>query len=341
MITRQPFGTIAGKEVFLFTFKNKKNDTLSITNYGGIITSWTARNKKGKQENITIGFNSLEKYLPNKHNFGALIGRYANRIAGARFKLNDITYHLGKSEGRHQLHGGIHNYSKAVWHAIIDADREQLILLHASRDGDEGFPGNLIVRVIFHLNDENELSIQYHATSDQDTHINLTSHPYFNLGGDFSKPVVYHELTIYGHAYTPVNKEGIPTGIIAPTKGTAYDFTERKKILKHIAEVSGYDRNFVLDSCCCAFGHAATLHDPKSGRTLDVYTDQPGLQLYTANHLDGSILTDDGVPLNRYAALCLETQHFPDTPNQPHFPPTLLKKGIAFKSITKYRLSCK
>jgi aldose 1-epimerase len=337
MIQQEKFGFTGQKEVYLFRMQNNNGDTLSITNYGGIITSWTALDKQGNRKSITAGFHKLESYLPNEPNFGAIIGRYANRIAGAQFTLNDHLYTLSKNEGNNQLHGGHDNFTKVVWHANIDTEKDRLILIHESKDGNEGFPGNLIVRVSFHLSDDNELTIHYKASTDQDTHINLTYHPYFNLSGDFSTDILNHDLTIHAHAYTPVNAEGIPTGLIAPVTGTAYDFTEPKTIGRHRKEVDGYDTNFVLNNDGNTISHAATLADPVTGRTLDVYTDQPGLQLYTSNSLDGTIKTDDGIPLKKYAAVCLETQHFPDTPNHPNFPATLLKPGAAFSSITKYK----
>jgi aldose 1-epimerase len=335
MITQQLFGSIDGREIHLFSIKNNQNDTLSITNYGGIITSWTAKDKHGKHENITIGFNALEKYLPNEPDFGALIGRYANRIGKGQFIIDETNYQLGLNEGRNQLHGGAHNFTKVIWNATVEGDI--LFLEHESPDGNEGFPGNLKVKVSFHLSDENELTITYQAKTDKATYINLTSHPYFNLTGNFSKEILNHELTIHALAYTPVDSEGIPTGLIAPATGTAYDFTTQKAIGLHIKEVDGYDNNFVLSNESKTVSHAAHLFEPISGRTLDVYTDQPGLQLYTSNGLDGTIIADDGTPLKKYAAVCLETQHFPDSPNQPLFPSTFLEAGQTFETVTKYK----
>lgn len=336
MITQQPFGTIEGKEVLLFSLKNKQGDVLTITNYGGIITSWSAKNKNDISENITIGFDSIEKYLTNDPNFGALIGRYANRISKGKFTIDGTDYQLGLNEGENQLHGGKHNFTKVIWDATTD--NETLVFQHESPDGNEGFPGNLKVKVSFHLSDDNELNSCYEATTDKSTHLNLTTHPYFNLSGDFSNDILQHQLTIKAHAYTPVDNEGIPTGLIAPTTGTAYDFKHPKAIGLHIKEVDGYDNNFVLENESGTVSLVASLLDPSSGRTLEVYTDQPGLQLYTSNGLDGTIVTDKDIPLKKYAAVCLETQHFPDSPNHPNFPSTLLKPGQTFKSITKYKL---
>lgn len=338
MIRKESFGWVKGKEVFLYHLSNNKGDVLSISNYGGIITSWTAADRQGQRQNITIGFKSLDRYLPNDPNFGALVGRYANRIARGHFNIDGKGYQLGLNEGRNQLHGGSDNFTKAIWDAVADEDYNTLILTLESPDGNEGYPGNLKVRISFQLSEDNGITIHYEAVTDKATYINLTCHPYFNLSGDLSRTVLDQELLIRAAAFTPVDGEGIPTGELKAVNGTPFDFTTPKAIGTAIEATGGYDHNYVLDHKPGEVALAALLSDPYSGRKLEVYTDQPGLQLYTGNGLTLSIITDDGIPLQPYAAVCLETQHFPDAPNNDNFPSTLLRPGEVFQSTTRYEV---
>src|SRR5450432_2917658 len=339
-ITKQDFGQFEGKQVYLYTLSNKNGVQVSITNYGGAITSWVSPDKNGVKNNIVLGFDSLSGYLAKPPYFGALVGRYGNRIANGKFKLGDSTYTLATNNGKNHLHGGLKGFDKQVWDAAMVDSIPALTLTYISKDGEEGYPGTLKVTVIYTLSDDNELGIEYNAQTDKPTVLNLTNHSYFNLTGSVSNTILNNTLKIDADAYTPVDSTLIPTGKLQPVKGTAFDFTTATAIGARIAQVpGGYDHNFVLNSKDGSLQLAAILADSISGRKLEVYTTQPGLQFYTGNFLDGSIKTSDGKPINKNAALCLETQHFPDSPNQPAFPSSILKPGEKYHTVTKYRLS--
>jgi aldose 1-epimerase len=339
-VTKQDFGKTDGKPVYLFTLTNKNGVQVKITNYGGIVTSWVAPDKNGNKSNIVLGFDSLSGYLAKSPYFGALVGRYGNRIANGKFKIGDTTYTLATNNGKNHLHGGLKGFDKVVWDATITDSVPALTLDYTSKDGEEGYPGNLKVTVIYTLSDDNELGIEYSAETDKPTPVNLTNHSYFNLTGSVSNSVLNQTLQVNADAYTPVDSTLIPTGVLQPVKGTPFDFTTATAIGARINNVpGGYDHNFVLNSKDGSLKLAAVLADSISGRKLEVYTTQPGLQFYTGNFLDGSIKTTDGKPVNKNAALCLETQHFPDSPNEPSFPSTILKPGEKYHSITKYKLS--
>jgi len=339
-ISKTDWGTVDGKEVYLFTLVNNKGTEVKISNYGGTVTSFITADKNDKKSEIIVGFDSLNQYLKKPPYFGALIGRYANRIANAKFTLEGTTYLLAANDGKNTLHGGLKGFDKVVWDVSVDNDSvPSLILKYLSKDGEEGFPGNLNVTVQYTLTDQNELKIEYNAESDKATPVNLTNHTYFNLSGDVNNTILDESLMIDADRYTPVDSTLIPTGKITAVKGTPYDFTVAKKIGKDINEVKGgYDFNWVLNRKDSSLRKVVVLSDPISGRTLEVYTTQPGLQFYTGNFLDGKFINRDGKPIKQHAALCLETQHFPDSPNEPDFPSTILRPGEKYHSITVYKI---
>lgn len=339
-IIKQFWGNIGNDSVFLYTLKNNGGTEIKISNYGGTITRFITKDKTGKVTGIVVGLDSLSDYLKNPPYFGALIGRYANRIGNASFTLDGKKYNLFANDGKNTLHGGKKGFDKVIWTPSIQNDSiPQLTLNYLSRDGEEGFPGNLSVTVTYTLNDSNELKIEYKAQTDKPTPINLTNHAYFNLSGNLENSILNHSLQINADNYTPVDSTLIPTGVIAPVKGTPYDFTQKKKIDQDFDKVKGgYDFNWVLNGEEGTLRKVAELSDSISGRTLEVYTTQPGLQFYTGNFLDGTFINYDGKPITLHSALCLETQHFPNSPNQPNFPSTILQPGKEFHSETIYKV---
>ncbi|MGH2563134.1 MAG: aldose epimerase family protein, partial [Ginsengibacter sp.] len=287
-----------------------------------------------------IGFDSLQPYLQQPPYFGALIGRYGNRIGDAKFNLNGIEYKLAANNGKNHLHGGLKGFDKVVWDATIPSDSvPSLTLKYISRDGEEGYPGNLNVTVQYTLTNDDGLKIEYNAETDKATPVNLTNHSYFNLSGDVSNSILGETLMIDADHYTPVDSTLIPTGEIKPVKGTAFDFTLPKKIGRDMDSVKGgYDHNWVLNRKDSSLQKVAELSDSISGRLLEVYTTQPGLQFYTGNFLDGTFINRGNKPINLHSALCLETQHFPDSPNKPNFPSTILKPGEKYHEVTVYKV---
>ncbi len=340
-ITKAAFGNADGKEIFLYTLTNAKGTQVKISTYGGVVTSWVSADKNNVRSGIVLGFDSLSGYLARPPYFGAIIGRYGNRIAKGEFKIDTTVYILAANNAPNHLHGGNKGFDKVVWDAAIENDSlPSLMLGYFSKDGEEGYPGNLNVDVHYTLSDEDELKIEYNANTDKPTVINLTNHSYFNLTGDFTNTILDHQLEIDADNYTPVDSTLIPTGVIASVKGTPFDFTKAIKIGLSIDSVKGgYDHNFVLNKKDTTLQKAATLTDDKSGRMLEVFTMEPGLQFYTGNFLDGTIKTSDGKAINQHTALCLETQHFPDSPNQPTFPTTILLPGQKYHTVTVYKLS--
>jgi aldose 1-epimerase len=338
--TKTGWGELDGKKVYLFTLINNKGTQVTISNYGGTVTSFVTADKNNKRSGIVVGFDSLQSYLRNPPYFGALIGRYGNRIADAKFTLDGITYHLAANNGKNHLHGGLRGFDKVVWDASTPADSvPSLTLKYLSKDGEEGYPGNLKVRVQYVLTDEDELRIEYDARTDKATPVNLTNHSYFNLSGDLSNTILNHTLAIEAGYYTPVDSTLIPTGEIRAVKATPFDFTVPRKIGRDIdATHGGYDHNWVLNKKGSTLQKVAVLSDSISGRSLEVYTTEPGLQFYTGNFLNGKFLNRDGKPVNQYTALCLETQHFPDSPNKPGFPSTILKPGERYYTLTIYKV---
>ncbi len=342
-ITKTDWGEHDGAKVYLFTLVNNNGDTVTITNYGGTVTSFITPDKNGVTSSIIVGFDSLQPYLQKPPYFGALIGRYGNRIGNAKFALDGATYQLAANDGKNTLHGGLKGFDKVVWDASVPSDTvPSLILKYRSKDGEEGFPGNLDVTVQYTLTNDGGLMIEYNATTDKPTPVNLTNHSYFNLSGDVDNSILGETLMIDADNYTPVDSTLIPTGEIKPVKGTAFDFTSPKKIGRDIDSVKGgYDHNWVVNRKDSSLQKVAELSDSISGRMLEVYTTQPGLQFYTGNFLDGTFINRGGKPITKHSALCLETQHFPDSPNKTNFPSTILKPGEKYHEVTVYKVKIK
>jgi len=344
-ITKAEFGVLPDStKVSLYTLVNHSGITMKVTNYGGIITSLLVPDKNGKAADIVLGYDSLPGYLEAPSYFGALIGRYGNRIANGKFTLDGTEYVLAKNNGPNHLHGGVNGYDKVVWEAEeFKTDSAVGIKLHRlSKDGEEGYPGNLDVTVTYTLNDDNNLVFDYTATTDKATPVNLTQHSYINLagGGDIKT----HELMISASKYNVVDSTLIPTGELREVKGTPFDFTTMKPIGKDLEATGGnpvgYDHNFILDTKSIS-ELAVRVVEPNSGRIMEVYTDQPGVQFYSGNFLDGTITGKSGTIYGQYTGFCLETQHFPDSPNQPAFPTTILKPGEKYHTTTIYKFSAK
>jgi len=339
-VTKTSWGEFDGKKVELFTLVNHEGDTVTITNYGGTITSFVVPDKNGNRSSVIIGFDSLAPYLQKPPYFGALIGRYANRIGGAQFTLNHNEYKLNPNDGKNTLHGGLKGFDKVVWDATVPSDSLPSIELnYTSKDGEEGFPGNLKVMVKYTLTDDAGLKIEYNAETDKPTPVNLTNHSYFNLSGSVKNSILDETLWIDADKYTPVDSTLIPTGEIKSVKGTPFDFTSPKKMGRDIDSVKGgYDINYVLNRTDSTSPHVAEVSDSISGRTMEVYTTQPGLQFYTGNFLDGKFTGRYGNPISLHSAFCLEAQHFPDSPNKPGFPTTTLNPGEKFHQETVYKI---
>jgi aldose 1-epimerase len=342
-ITEKPFGNFEGQAITEYTLTNAKGMQLSIINYGGTITKLTAPDKNGTMGDVVLGYDSLSGFTQKGNPyFGALIGRYGNRIGKAQFSLDGKTYNLDKNDGVNSLHGGVKGYDKVVWTAEKQGDNALKLTYH-SKDGEGGYPGNLDVTVVYTLADDNSVKIDYTATTDKATPVNLTNHAYYNLSAGTDSTILEHELQLAADKYTPVDAGLIPTGEIADVKGTAFDFTASKPIGKDIAQVKGgYDHNWVLNKNGTSLEKIGTLYHSKSGRVMEVYTTEPGIQFYSGNFLDGTLTnTKGGAKYVQHAALCLETQHFPDSPNKPNFPNTILKPGETYKTTTVYKFSTK
>jgi aldose 1-epimerase len=345
-ITQRVYGHLQdGTAVTLYTLSNDRGLGADITDYGGIIVSLRVPDRDGNAGDIVLGFDEFEPYLRDHPYFGALIGRYGNRIADGKFTLNGRAFTLARNNGPNHLHGGIKGFDKVVWRAqASDSPAPTLTLTYHSADGEEGYPGNLDTTVVYTL-DGDELRIDYAATTDQDTVLNLTNHSYFNLAGRGT--ILDHELELAAESFLPTNERQIPTGEMRPVRGTPMDFTRPTAVGARIAANDeqlqigggGYDHNWVLGADDGAERFAARVFDPGSGRVMEVYTTHPGVQLYTANGLDGSLKGKRGEPYGKYGALCLETQHFPDSPNQLQFPSTVLKAGGVYRHTTRFRFS--
>ncbi len=351
-IRKESFGkTASGAQIDLYTLSNKKGMEVAITNFGATVVALKVPDRAGKVTDVVLGFDTLEGYENGTAYFGATVGRYGNRIGGGQFSIDGKTYTLPKNNGNNTLHGGIVGFNKKVWKAIAGKDSESLEMSYLSVDGEEGFPGNLSVKVVFTLPaDRNELKIDYTATTDQDTVLNLTNHSYFNLAGEGNGDILDHVLMLHAKQFTPVDKTLIPTGELRDVAGTPLDFTTATSIGKRISENyeqlvfgKGYDHNWVLARAESEKGLtlAAEAYDPKSGRKLEVLTTEPGVQFYSGNFLDGSAKGKGNKAYGQRAAFCLETQHFPDSPNHPNFPGTLLKPNSVFHSQTVFRFSAK
>jgi aldose 1-epimerase len=340
-IEKHLFGTTPeGKEVFKYTLKNYSGMEVDIITYGGIITAIRVPDKKNEPGDVVLGFDTLEEYLGEHPYFGAIVGRVCNRVGKSRFELEGRIYRITANEGANQLHGGAMGFDKQLWTAYSQKtpDQVSLILGYESADGEEGYPGALMVEVEYSLNDKNELGISCRAKSDKPTHVNLTNHSYFNLN-NCEGSIREHELMIVAESITELDQESIPTGKILPVKSTPYDFRISKEIGDDMDQVEpGYDINYVLDMEARELTRVAALHDPRSGRTMEVLTTLPGIQLYTSNYVQG-IKGKGGTVYEKHSAVCLETQFFPDTPNQAGFPSTVLMPGEEYSAVTLYRFS--
>lgn len=334
---------INGQLTNLFVLKNKHGMEVCITNYGGRVVSLMVPDRNGKFEDIVCGYPTIADYLAKKQNFGATVGRYIGRILNATFTLDSISYQLTANSGIHCAHGGDPGFASMIWQAE-QLDEQALKLTLLSPDGDNGFPGQLDVRVIFQVTDNNELDIRYEAETDKPTVVNLSHHSFFNISGDFNTTVEDQLLSINADSYTPYDSLKCVTGEIVPVAGTPFDFTTPHLIGERIDEdimqltaMKGYDHNWVLNTGGDDTRLAARLTDEKSGRTLEVYTSEPGLQVYTANGLRGAMIGKKGIAYQKRSAICLETQHFADSPNKPQFPSTVLRPGEMFESRCIYR----
>jgi len=343
-VNKEIYGKTAdGQEVYLYVLENKNGMIVKISNYGGTVTSVLFPDKSGKIEDIVLGYKNFEAYLEKGNPyFGCIVGRYANRIANGKFKLDGAEYKLAVNNGPNTLHGGLKGFDKVVWEAkeMKDSLSSGIELSYLSKDGEEGYPGNLTVKMIYSLTNNNDLKIEYFAETDKSTPINLTNHSYFNLTGNAKRDILDHETKILASSYTPVTGDLIPTGEIKDVQGTAFDFREFKKIGKEIGNVDGgYDHNFVLNTGNSGIQKIAEVIENESKRKLEVFTDQVGVQFYTGNFLDGTVIGKEGKAYSKNFGFCLETQHFPDSPNQPSFPVTILKPGEKFHSTTIYKFS--
>jgi aldose 1-epimerase len=345
-VTVAPFGkTPDGKAVEGYTLTNVRGMVVRAITYGAIIQTIRVPDRSGKLADVTLGYDSLQGYLTTSPYFGAVVGRYANRIARGRFALEGRTYRLATNNGPNHLHGGLKGYDKVVWGAesFQRGDTVGVKFEHTSRDGDEGYPGTLRVSVTYTLTPANELAVEYTATTDQPTPVNLSQHSYFNLAGEGSGQILGHVLTIEADRYTPVDSTLIPTGELASVTNTPFDFRRPTAIGARINQADpqleygkGYDHNFVLNRTPTGLTHAVRVVEPKTGRTLDISTTEPGLQFYSGNFLDGTIKGKAGHVYGHRSGLVLETQHFPDSPNHPNFPSTILRPGQQYRSRTVF-----
>ena len=348
-VEQQDFGTRDGRPVILYTLTNSHGVEVRAMNYGGIILSLRVPDRKGQLADIVLGHDKAEGYMPNPPFLGAIVGRYANRIANGTFTLDGKTYTLPKNDGPNTLHGGItRTFDKVLWDGEPLKGKNGVSFTYLSKDGEEGFPGNLKVTVTYTLADSNELVIDYQATTDKATPINVSQHSYFNLKGEGNGDILDHEIMINADKFTPVDKNLIPTGELRAVKGTPFDFTTSTKIGARIEDSyeqmvlgHGYDHNFVLSRKGAGLSLAARVYEPTTGRVLEVSTTQPAVQFYTGNFLDGSVTGKEGHVYKRRYGFCLETQHYPDSPNHPDFPSTILKPGEKFHQTTVFKFSAK
>jgi len=349
-IDKTTFGKLAdGQIVDQYTLRNKNGMTAKIINYGCIITHLTAPNKNGVFEDVVLGFDNLEQYVKSNPFFGAIVGRFGNRIGKGKFTLDGKTYSLFINNGPNALHGGKVGFDKVVWKTEILAEQNALKMSYLSKDGEEGYPGNLTTEVIYRLTDNNALEIEYKATTDKATVINLCNHTYFNLTTG-KRDILNHEIALNADKIVAVDKTLIPTGVLRPVVGTPFDFTKSVAIGARIDDTNdeqikfggGYDHCFVAtDQTEGKLKTIATVYEPSSGRVLEALTTEPGVQFYTGNFLNGSVTSKNGVVCKKRYGFCLETQHFPDSPNQPSFPSTVLRPGQTYQSKTVYRFSAK
>ena len=351
VIEKSKFGKLDdGSAIDKYVMTNKNGMEVSVISYGGRIVSLKVPDKNGKLENVTLGFDNIEDYVSENPFFGALVGRYGNRIAKGNFNIDDTQYTLVTNNGENHLHGGTVGFDKIVWavQPIEGADESKLELRYVSKDGEEGYPGNLEVTVLYTLNNKNELKVDYTAITDKPTVVNLTQHSYFNLSGDFSKDILNHEVTLHADSFIPVDDGLIPTGEIKGVEGTPFDFTQAKAIGRDIdmenqqlKRGGGYDHCWVLNGEKGKLRQVASAYDPASGRLMEVLTTEPAIQFYTGNFLDGSLQNPKGGSYGHRSGFCLETQHYPDSPNQPEFPSTRLNPGETYNTTTVFKFSAK
>jgi len=343
----EAFGrTPDGQAVDLVTMTNPNGLRAKVTNYGGVLVSMEAPDRDGKLGDVVLGYDNLDDYVKQGAFFGATTGRYANRIGGAKFVLDGVEYKLAANNGPNHLHGGKKGFDKMVWkikEAKSDDDEAVLKLSYVSKDGEEGYPGNLDCTVTYTLTKDDLLKFSYEATTDKPTVVNLTNHSYWNLAGQGNGDILGHELMIDADRYTPVDEGLIPTGELKSVKDSPMDFTKAMTIGSRIKEIDigGYDHNYVLNSGAGKLALCARAYEPTSGRVMEVHTTEPGVQLYTGNFLDGSLVGKDGKTYNKHYAFCLETQHFPDSPNKPDFPSVVLRPGEKYETTTVHKFSVK
>ena len=345
MVSGSHFGRADGKEVEIFMLKNRAGMTARVMTYGATLVELDTPDREGKLADVVLGFDTLQGYLnPADPYFGATVGRVANRIAGGRFTLKGRTYRLATNDGPNHLHGGVKGFDKVSWSAVPVTGSEPAVKFsYLSREGEEGYPGNCQVEVTYTLTEANELRIDYRATTDRATPVNLTNHSYFNLAGPGHGDILAHELLLNAERYTPVDPTLIPTGEIASVVGTPMDFLHPTAIGAHIRSVGGkpvgYDHNYVVNGAGKGLKFIARVHEPTSGRTLEVWSTEPGVQFYTGNFLDGTLRGKNGVIYRQYAGFTLETQHFPDSVNHPNFPSYVLEAAASYHSTTILRFS--
>ncbi|WP_409628449.1 aldose epimerase family protein [Gilvirhabdus luticola] len=346
-IEKSYFGSMPnGQTVELYKLKNTHGMEVEVITYGGIITSLKVPDKVGQIEDVVLGYDTLQQYIQSNPFFGALIGRYGNRIAKGKFSLNSTEYTLAINNGNNHLHGGNKGFDKVLWSAqALEADNA-LKLTYISNDTEEGYPGTLSTTVTYTLTDNNELKVLYEATTDKPTIVNLTQHSYFNLSGDMSKPITDHELLIDADSYLPVDKSLIPTGEFRSVENTPFDFRIAKPIgqdisanIQQLKIGKGYDHNWVLNYQDKGIRFAASAYHPSSGRLLEVFTTEPGMQFYSGNILDAAYFGKNGVTYKDRTGFCLETQHYPDSPNQEEFPSVVLNPGEQYRSNTVFKFS--
>lgn len=338
-VTEKPFGNYEGRAVTEFTLTNQRGMELSVINYGGAVTRLSVPGSNGERTDVVAGFESLEGYLQKENPFfGALVGRYANRIAKAKFMLDNHSFQLAANDHGNSLHGGNKGFDKVYWTITKLPGDSSLLLQYKSPDGEEGYPGNLDIEVVYTLTSDNAWRIDYKATTDKPTPVNLTQHAYFNLAPGTDSTILDHSLQINADGYTPVDSLLIPVGRFDSVTNSL-DFRTAKPIGRDIAQVpGGYDHNWVLNNTTGSVKKAAVLSHPASGRAMEVWTTEPGLQFYSGNFLDGKLVnTKNGKPYVKHGALCLEAQHFPDSPNQPSFPSTILQPGQVYTQTTLYK----
>ena len=337
-----------GTQVFLYTLKNDLGTQVNIINYGAIVTNIFVSDKNGRIDDIVLGYDSIEGYVNDKVFLGAIVGRYGNRIANGKFILEGNEYQLAKNNGENHLHGGPKGFYKVLWDAEPFDTGESLKLTYVSPDGEEGYPGTLELKVTYTLTEANELKIDYEGKTDKPTILNPTNHSYFNLSGDLTKTILDHELQINADKFTPVNQNQITTGEIKAVEGTPMDFRKSTRIGLRINDTyeqlkygGGYDHNWVLNNFNKKVREIALLYHPNTGRYMEVLSDQPGLQFYSGNFLDGSFAGKNGITYQKRTALCLETQYFPDSPNKPHFPSVTLRPSEIYSQTTIYKFLIK